>query len=410
MRTYSEIFALREFRVLFLVRCVTMAAISVESLALASVTYAATGSPLLTALSLFGGPLVTLLGSMTVLSVSDTMGPRRASLVMPAAYLIACLLQALPGLPWGARFAILAIPYLAGSATSGSTMRLLHAIVPPEGFVLGRATLNLAVGVMQVVGYAAGGLLLLTFSPSTLFLLAAGGCAVVMALLRLGLRERPAQPKEGGVVARTREVNRRLLGSPVVRPVFLALWVPNGLVVGCEALFVPYGEESGAAVAGLLFAVTAAGMLLGDVLMGRVVPPQHRDRLILPMRFLLPVPYLAFALAPPLPVALVLGFVASVGYCASLPLQERLVHATDERERGQVFGLASTGLMVGQAVGAAIGGAVAQLVAAHTTMALLAASSVLVSLALSRPLRRSAPAADGTPYGAASGSPAASSG
>ena len=400
VRTYSEIFALPEFRVLFLVRCVTMAAISVESLALASVTYAATGSPLLTALSLFGGPLVTLLGSMTVLSVSDTMGPRAASLVMPAAYLVACLLQAIPGLPWGARFAILAIPYLAGSATSGSTMRLLHAMVPPEGFVLGRATLNLAVGVMQVVGYAVGGLLLLHFSPTTLFLIAAGGCVVVLALLRLGLSERPAAPREGGVLARTREVNRRLLGSPLTRPVYLALWVPNGLVVGCEALFVPYGEESGAAVAGLLFSVTAAGMLLGDVLMGRVVPPEHRDRLILPMRFLLPLPYLAFALAPPLPVALVLGFVASVGYCASLPLQERLVTHTDDRERGQVFGLYSTGLMVGQAVGAAVGGAVAQVLAPHLTMALLAAGSVAVSLALGRPLRRSAPAADGAPYGA----------
>ncbi len=393
MRTYSQIFAIREFRLLFLVRCVTMAAISVESLALANVTFTATGSPLLTALSLFGGPLVTLLGSATVLSLSDTLGPRRASLVMPAAYLVACLLQAIPGLSWGARFAILALPYLAGSATSGSTMRLLHAIVPPEGFVLGRATLNLAVGVMQVVGYAVGGLLLLRFSPTALFLLAAVGCAVTLVLLRFGLRERPAQPRDGGIVSRTRDVNRRLLGSRVTRPVYLALWVPNGLVVGCEALFVPYGQESGAAVAGLLFSVTAAGMLLGDVLMGRVVPPAYRDRLVLPMRFLLPAPYLAFALGPPLPVALVLGFIASVGYCASLPLQERLVDATDERERGQVFGLYSTGLMVGQALGAAVGGAVAEVVAPHLTMALLAATSVVVSLALTRPLRRSRPAA-----------------
>ena len=85
VRTYRDVFALPEFRVLFLVRCVTMAAISIGSLALGATTYASTGSPVLTALSMFGGPLITLLGSATVLSGSDSMGPRRASTIMPIA-------------------------------------------------------------------------------------------------------------------------------------------------------------------------------------------------------------------------------------------------------------------------------------------------------------------------------------
>jgi len=67
VHTYREVFALAEFRVLFVVRCVTMAAISIGSLALGATTYAGTGSPLLTALAMFGGPLITLLGSATVL-------------------------------------------------------------------------------------------------------------------------------------------------------------------------------------------------------------------------------------------------------------------------------------------------------------------------------------------------------
>ncbi len=393
MRTYREIFALLEFRVLFAVRCLTMAAISLGSLALGTTTYASTGSPLLTALAMFGGPVISLVGSSTVLGASDSLRPVRAATVMPLAYAVAFLLQSLPGLPWGARFALLAIPSLAGSATSGSTMRLLHDIVPPDGFVLGRATLNLAVGVMQVVGYGLGGLLLVSFSPTTLFLVAAVAAALTALVLRLGIRERPANQPTEGLVSRTRAVNATLLGSPVTRPLYLAMWVPNGLVVGCEALFVPYGGPGGA---GYLFAVTAAGMLLGDVLMGRFVPPGRRDALILPLRFLLPLPYLAFALGPPLPLALVLGFVASVGYSAQLPLQERLVHATEPVVRGQVFGLYSTGLMVGQAVGAAVGGLVATWVPAGRTMGLLAAASVAVSLALTTGLRRSAPAPAGS--------------
>ncbi len=63
-----------------------------------------------------------------------------------------------------------------------------------------------------------------------------------------------------------------------------------------------------------------------------------------PLRMLLALPYLGFLFSPSLTIALVLGFVASAGYSASLPLQERLVGATGPEMRGQAFGLYSTGL------------------------------------------------------------------
>ena len=166
--------------------------------------------------------------------------------------------------------------------------------------------------------------------------------------------------------------------------------VPNGLIVGCEALFVPFAGER----AGYLFAVSAAGMLTGDVVVGRFVPTARRDKLIGPLRFLLAVPYLGFLLVPALPYAAALAFVASAGYAASLPLQERLVTHTDGEMRGQVFGLQSTGLMVGQALGALLGGLAAAALgvgpdAAAQAMALMALASLVVSLALIPGLRRS---------------------
>jgi MFS family permease len=389
VRTYREIFALPEFRVLFLVRCVTMAAVSIGGLALGTTTYAATGSPVLTALSMFGGPLITLLGSATVLSLSDAMGPRRATMVMPFAYAIAFALQALPHLAWGWRFVILAIPFLAGSATSGSTMRLLHDIVPADGFVLGRATLNIAVGVMQIAGYGLGGLLLVRFSPAGLFLIAAGASAAVVLILRFGIRERPGVASGTGVVKRTREVNRGLLGSPVTRPLYLAMWVPNGIIVGCEALFVPFAGQSGA---GYLFAAGAAGMLVGDVVVGRCVAPRHRDRMITPLQLLLALPYLGFWAAPSTAVVVVLAFVASAGFAAALPLQERLAGNIGPEVRGQAFGLYSTGMMVGQAVGAVIGGTLATALGTTSAMGTLAIMSLCVTATLMYGLRRSAPA------------------
>ncbi|GAB3888033.1 MFS transporter [Terrabacter terrigena] len=392
MKTYRQLFAVPEFRVLFLVQCLNIGSYAVASLALGTITFAATGSPVLTALAMFGAPLLRIVGQTLFGSGSDLVRPRTALVLVTTSALVTDLLQAIPGLAWGWRFALLAVGPLVTSALGGSMMALVSDILPPDGFILGRATINIAVGGMQVVGYGIGGLLLITFTTTQLFLGSAAALFVAVLLLRFGLSDHPPRHAGASVVKRTREVNRRLLGSRVVRPIYLTLWVPNGLIVGCEALFVPFAGEQ----AGYLFAVTAAGMLLGDVVVGRFLSVPLRDRLIGPLRLLLAVPYLAFSLVPSLPCAAALAFVASAGYSASLPLQERLVTHTDSEARGQVFGLQGTGLMVGQALGALLGGAVASALgtgaeSAAQAMGFMAVASVVVSVALTPGLRRSRP-------------------
>ena len=67
MRTYRELFGIREFRVLFTTTSLNVAAGSVGSLALGTLTYQETGSPLLAAFVMFGGPLVRLATSWFLL-------------------------------------------------------------------------------------------------------------------------------------------------------------------------------------------------------------------------------------------------------------------------------------------------------------------------------------------------------
>lgn len=395
MTTYRQLFAVPEFRVLLLVQCLTIGSYAVASLALGTITFTATGSPVLTALAMFGAPLMRIVGQALFGSGSDLVRPRTALVLVATTTMVTDLLQALPGLAWGWRFVLLAVGPLVTSALGGSMIALVSDLLPPDGFILGRATMNIAVGGMQIVGYGIGGLLLITFTTTQLFLGAAASLLVAVLLLRLGLSDHPPRHTGDSVVRRTREVNRALLASRVIRPIYLTLWVPNGLIVGCEALFVPFAG----ARAGYLFAVTAAGMLLGDVVVGRFLPVPVRDRLIGPLRLWLAVPYVAFFLVPSLPYAAALAFVASVGYSSGLPLQERLVTHTDGQARGQVFGLQGTGLMAGQAVGALLGGTVAGALgvgpaAAARAMGVMAVGSVLVSLALTPGLRRSRPGAE----------------
>ena len=387
--TYGQLFALPEFRVLFANRCLVMISVASSSLALGTIMFESTGSALLSALSMFGGPLVALVVSQLFLGLSDTLRPRTGLMLQMAAPLIANALQAVPGMPWQARFALLAIPYAVNAMLSGTQWVVLRDIMSGSSYALGRSTLNLAVGGMQVVGYGIGGVALVWLSPQTLFMVAAVVNLLSLLTVRFGIKGRPAPGRTSeGLVARTRRVNRLLLGSRVTRPLYLAGWVPNGLIVGCEALFVPYGHGS---LAGYLFAAGAAGMMLGDLGAGRFLTISQRDRLIGPLRYLLAVPFLVFWFSPPAPVAVAAVFIASVGYAASLPLQERLISHTTDDIQGQALGLQSQGMMIGQALGAGVGGAIASFLSPGHTMGVLATASLLVTLALTRGLRRSAP-------------------
>ena len=389
MKTYRELFGVAEFRTLFVAQCLTMVAGATSGLALGTIVHAETGSAVLTGLSMFGGPLVALLASGFVLAASDTMRPRRALVLVAVVVAVADLAQALPGLTWPVRFGLLAVVWLVLSASAGAGVALMADLLPNDAFVLGRATLNIAVGSMQIVAYGVGGLLLIVLEPEGLFLLAAASSALAALLFRTRLADRPARAS-GPVVRRTREVNRLLLGSRVLRPLYLSSWVPNGLIVGCEALFIPFAGQQ----AGYLLAATAAGMLTGDVVVGRFLPHHVRDRLVNPLRFLLAVPFLAFWFHPSIWVAMALGLVAAIGYADSLPLQERMVAHTPDDTLGQMLGLRAAGLRAGQAIGALLAGTAADLLgvgpgAAGQAMAIMAAASILVSLALVPGLRRS---------------------
>lgn len=130
--TYRSLFALREFRVLFGARLFTMTGVVVGGLALGTVMYDATGSAVLTALAMFGGPLIQLITSHFLLASSDLLRPRAALVLASTAAAITDLLQLIPHLPWGARFALLAAEYVILAATGGTVTALLSTSCRPS--------------------------------------------------------------------------------------------------------------------------------------------------------------------------------------------------------------------------------------------------------------------------------------
>lgn len=384
MQTYQDLMRVREFRALFLGNCATVAGMTMSGLALATLVQERTGSPLLTALSLFGAAFASVAGSMTLMSAADGLPPRRGlSLLAGLAALAACV-QAIPGLPVGWRIAVVVgVGYLF-SIGGGLRWGLLTDILPAESYILGRSLMNASVGAMQIAGFGLGGLMLQWLTPLQIFATSAGLAVIAALVLRFGLQERPARSDYRPGVRRTWIVNRRLLADPRSRVLYLAMWIPNGLVVGAEALFVPYAGNA----AGLLYVAGAAGMLAADVGIGRFLTASWRGRLARPLQLLLAVPYLLFVFRPGLPLELALVLIASVGFGASLLMQERLVEVTPPEVRGQALGLHTAGQATMQGVGAVIAGLLGEVLPISVAIAVMAILSLLASAALARGLGR----------------------
>ncbi|MFE6906270.1 MFS transporter [Streptomyces erythrochromogenes] len=380
---YRKLLRTTEFSGLYVSFTLTAGAGSLSGIALGTLVDRQTGSPFLTAVSMYGATFATVLGALTLMSVADGKRPRRTLLLLQLASLAGVCAQAVPGLPLAARFALLLLLGFFQSLGTGARLGLLAEVLPAAGYAPARSLMNITAGGTAILGYAGGAVLLRYTGPQEVFAVAACLTALGAAVVAATVREHSVRLTRRPGLRQTWRTNAELFSHPGRRALLVALWVPNGLIVGCEALFISYDP----AHAGTFLAAGSAGMLLGDLVVGRLLTAARRRRHAFALRLLLAVPFLLFAVHPPVPVLAVAVFLAGAGFAATLPLQERLLELTPEAIRGQVQGVESAGRMTWQGLGAAIAGGLAQYLGAGAAIALAAGASLAVTL-LTRPFRR----------------------
>lgn len=379
---YSSLFSHRTFVVLWTSTALLNLATTIASLGLGLLVQQATHSAFLSAAVMFGPSLAQAVGGLTAMSVADTRPPRAVIAMTSAGIAILIAGQSLPLSTW-LRIVIAFFTAYLLSLSTGARYGTLSEILPQTEYSLGRSAINIAVGVTQLIGYSVGALLMGAIDVRAVLLLAAAIAAVSAVVLR-GLPEFSARSDAAGGVAETIRTNRQLLTIPGVRSLVLALIVPNSLIVGCEALFVSFHPTAGGS--GVLFVAAASGMLLGDILTGRILGPVGRVRAARLLRFLLAAPFLFFVFDPSLWIATALVVVATVGYGASVVQQEMLNWITPLEMSGRTFGFESSMRMAAQGFFSLIAGGLADRLTPERAMLVLALASLAVSVKLSRGL------------------------
>ena len=397
--TYRSVFAAGEFRVLFAGMLMYVLGFEFEILGLSVLVYAQTRSAFWTALAFSMGFAPQAVGGALFTSLADRLPPR-------AVIAAGLLTRAAPGLVIGLRptlpvpvmLALVAVAATVAPVFSAALAGVLPDVLDGDRFVLGRSVFSLTGSATQIIGLGIGGAILAAL-PARWLLLAAGLSLLAAAVIaRLGLRPRPARtdraggrtdgPAAPGVVRATVRGNLELLADRTVRGLLLAQWLPAWFVTGAESLIVPYAGSLGqpASAATPLLAAVPAGMLLGEVIIGRFCRPRTRQRLAFPLAVAMGAPLLVLAFRPPLPVAGPALFACGLGFAYALGLQQAFLDSLPDRLRGQAFGLNATGAMGGQGLLPPAAGGLAAAFGAGPAMAIAGAATILAALALRGPL------------------------
>ena len=394
--TYRSVFAAAPFRVLFAALATYVLGFEFEILGLSVLVFTQTRSALLTALAFSMGFAPQIVGGALFSSLADRL-PRR--LVISAGLLVRAgpglVIGLRPSLPVPVMLALVAVAALASPVLFAALSGLLPDVLDGDRYVLGRSIFNLTSSGTQIVGLGVGGAVLAAL-PARWLLLAAGGSLLVAAVItRLGLRPAPAGNaraaggRRGGMVRATLAGHAELFRDRTVRGLLLAQWLPAWFVSGAESLIVPYTGSLGrpASAAGPLLAAVPAGMLLGELLVGRFCTPGVRTRLAFPLVAAMGAPLLALPFRPPQVLAGLALFACGSCFAYQLGIQQAFLASLPEQRRGQGFGLNSTGAMGGQGLIPVAAGALAGTLGAASAMAIAGAVTILAALALRRPLK-----------------------
>jgi MFS family permease len=392
--TFHTVFAVREFRALWLAQLLSLAGDQLARLAMTVLVYDRTHSALWTAATYAVTFLPWVVGGLTLSGLADRFPRREVMIICDLARLILVCLMALvslkapPGPALWIMVALLFLVTLLDSPFKSARSALIPDILAGEHYVLGTAVTQITIQTATVAGFALGGVAVAVIGVRPSLLLDAATFAASALLIRGYVRARPAAI----VTARPRRKAdkspgglRQVLGNRRLRTLMLFGWlVPFYLVP--MSIAAPYAATIHAPpspiAVGLVFAAAPFGTALGAVLFGRFASPGQRQQW---MGFLAVgscALLLLCLLRPGLAGSLII-FTLSGGCAAyQLAANAAFVAAVPAERRGQAFGLANGGMQVSQGLWFVAAGAAALALAPAVVIAASGAVGAVAAIAL----------------------------
>jgi len=387
--TYREVFAVAEFRHLWLAQALSYVGDQLTQVALAVLVYHRTGSPLLTALTYALTYLPPIVGGPVLSGLADIFPRRAVMVVCDVVRGVLVAIMAWASVPfWGLCTLVFAV-VLLGAPFTAARAALLPDVLDGDKYVTGSAINNITHQGTQMLGFLAGGAIVAVVGAYRALGIDAVTFGMSAVILLAGLRQRPGPKKAGeepiALWRNTREGARLVFGDPLLRSLVSFAWL-CGFYVLPEGLAAPYAAtfDNSPITVGLLMSAMPTGMVVGAFVFSRFVRPSNRLRAMGWMSMLACAPLIGSAFHPPLPGVVALWAISGMGSAYQLAANAAFVAFVPPEGRGQAFGLAQSGILAGQGLGILAGGAAAQVLGPEPVVALagVAGLSVATMLAL----------------------------
>ncbi len=342
--------------------------------------YQRTSSPLLSALTFAISHFPWLIGGPLLSTLADRLPRHRVLIATDVARAALLTLMALPGMPLPVLLGLLLLVSLCAPPFESARSALMADVLDGERYAVATSLTTVTLQVAQVAGFLIGGALV-AVHPSLALGIDAATFAVSALWLSARLQRRPA-PAPGGVSVWRDTANglRFLGGTRRMLAIIALLWLGALFGNAWEGIAAPLTDQldRSSATIGVLLAANPAGVIVGGLLIGRLVPPGRRERLVVPLMLLSLAPLLAGGLligstepgSSTFTALLALLFVSGLGASWLIPLNISFVQATPAPLRGRAFGVAVSGLYGMQGLGALAAGLAAEGIAPSSVLLL----------------------------------------
>lgn len=383
--TFREVFAIGEFRALWTAQILSVAGDQLARVALTLLVFHRTHSPLLAAITFAASVVPQFVGGIVLSGLADRLPRRQVMIVCDLVRAGLVAVMALSGIPIAVLVGLLFGVTLIGAPFSAARAALYADVLPEDRYVLGQAVTLTTLQFAQVVGFAAGGVIVGFFGVRTSLLIDAVTFVASAVITRLWVRSRPAPPPESahgeaqvpGLAAGIRLV----FGDPRLRTPMLLGWLcafynaPEGIAAPLAASL-----GGGAVAVGMLLASLALGASVGAVTFSRFIRPRMRLRWMGPLATLACAVLILFLFHPPLPVALAILALSGLFDCYQVAASAAFVAVTPVRQRSQAFGIAQGGMSLGQGAAMVLAGGAAQRYAPAAVVAVMGAVGAVAAI------------------------------
>lgn len=384
--SFRDVFAYAEFRALSAAYVLSMGGDRLALVGLTLLVYDRSKSPLLAAVTFAAGFLPYLFGGMFLSGLADRM-PRRT--VMVGCDLVRCVLvvaMLAPGVPLAAMIALLYAVTLLQPPFDAARSAIVRDVVAKEEYPLAMAVNATTARTMLVAGAAAGGLVVAVFGARPALGADAATFIASALLIRFGVHARPAAatseeaPSPLGQLA---EGIRLVFGDRQLRMLVSLAWLAAFYEVP-EGIAAPYAAslKGGAVAAGLILATSQVGAAISTPLFTKRIGPLTRLKWMGPMAVLTCGILAATVFRPDLIISMALFAVSNSFATYQIAANTAFVERVPNEKRGQAFGLANAGLLVGQGLSFAVAGAAAEVVPPSTVIALSGGIGALIACGL----------------------------